>query len=147
MPGRNVADWKACLREFARILKPSGVLFLTRTNKLCPRQAEFNLPLYSRYPSARKRYFENLEVTTRQDLANYAKYPAVNWFTFHGLRAFWVAQGFQCLDCFDTMELSNKGSLERMILHFVRAVAFLRWLAYVALPGTIVVGIKERNLQ
>lgn len=40
----HVTQWKACLNEFSRVLRPGGVLFLTTTNKLCPIQQEFNLP-------------------------------------------------------------------------------------------------------
>jgi ubiquinone/menaquinone biosynthesis C-methylase UbiE len=43
----HVAHWEACLSECQRVLKPGGVLFLTTSNKLCPIQQEFDLPLYS----------------------------------------------------------------------------------------------------
>jgi 2-polyprenyl-6-hydroxyphenyl methylase/3-demethylubiquinone-9 3-methyltransferase len=46
----HVSDWQSCIREFTRILRPGGALFFTTTSWLCPRQAEFNLPLYSWYP-------------------------------------------------------------------------------------------------
>ena len=82
----HVAEWQTCLREFVRILRPGGVLLLTTSNKLCPVQQEFNLPLYSWYPGPIKRYFERLAVTSRPDLANFAKYPAVHWFSYYGLR-------------------------------------------------------------
>jgi 2-polyprenyl-6-hydroxyphenyl methylase/3-demethylubiquinone-9 3-methyltransferase len=141
----HVADWKKCLSECARILRPGGVLFLTTTNKLCPIQEEFNLPLYSWYPAPLKHYFENLAVTKRQDLANYAKYPAVNWFSFYRLRAVLAAQGFQCLDRFDITDVSDKSPLKRLIVYSVRAISLLRFLAHVASPGTIVVAIKGRS--
>jgi 2-polyprenyl-6-hydroxyphenyl methylase/3-demethylubiquinone-9 3-methyltransferase len=60
----HVQDWERCLDEFARVIKPGGVLFLTTTNKLCPRQQEFNLLMYSWYPAFIKRYFEKLAVST-----------------------------------------------------------------------------------
>jgi 2-polyprenyl-3-methyl-5-hydroxy-6-metoxy-1,4-benzoquinol methylase len=43
----HVADWQSCLNEAARVLRPGGLLYLSTTNVLCPRQQEFNLPLYS----------------------------------------------------------------------------------------------------
>jgi 2-polyprenyl-6-hydroxyphenyl methylase/3-demethylubiquinone-9 3-methyltransferase len=138
----HVPDWKTCLNEFTRILRPRGILVLTTTNKLCPIQQEFNLPLYSWYPAMFKRYFERLSVTTRPQIANYAKYPAVNWFSFYSLRALLNARGFQCLDRFDIMDLSKKGTLAKFIVTVLRAVPTLRWMAHTATPGTIVLAVK-----
>jgi 2-polyprenyl-3-methyl-5-hydroxy-6-metoxy-1,4-benzoquinol methylase len=100
----HIAEWEMCVRECARVLRPKGVLVLITSNKLCPVQREFNLPLYSWYPESMKRYCENLAVTSRPDFANYAKYPAVNWFTFFTLQEFLAPLGFRCLDRFDLMD-------------------------------------------
>ena len=56
----HVSEWQACLSECARVLRRGGILVLTTSNKLCPFQQEFNLPLYSWYPNLLKRYFERL---------------------------------------------------------------------------------------
>src|SRR5262249_8427689 len=141
----HVAEWKTCLHEFARILRPTGILFLTTTNKLCPIQQEFNLPLYSWYPAPLKRHYERLAVTTRAELVNFARYPAVNWFSFYSLRAVLTPAGFQCMDRFDVMDLSKKSTLARLIVSVVQAVSCLRWLAHVATPSTTVVAIKGRK--
>ncbi|MBA2689244.1 MAG: class I SAM-dependent methyltransferase, partial [Burkholderiales bacterium] len=34
----HVADWQSCLNECARVLVPGGLVYLSTTNKLCPRQ-------------------------------------------------------------------------------------------------------------
>jgi ubiquinone/menaquinone biosynthesis C-methylase UbiE len=143
----HVAEWKTCLHEFARILRPRGILFLTTTNKLCPIQQEFNLPLYSWYPAPLKRHFERLAVTTRLELANFAKYPAVNWFSFYSLRAALTSVGFQCMDRFDVMDLTKKSTVARLLVSSVRAVTVLRWLAHIASPGTLVVAIKGSSMR
>jgi ubiquinone/menaquinone biosynthesis C-methylase UbiE len=139
----HVSEWEPCLDECARILRPKGILVLTTSNKLCPVQEEFNLPLYSWYPAALKRYFERLSMTTRPDLANYAKYPAVNWFSFYSLRAELSERGFRSMDRFDVMDLQNKKSLARGLVHSIRNFPLLRWLGHVATPGTMVLAIKH----
>lgn len=138
----HIADWEGCLNEFVRIVKPGGVLFLTTTNQLCPIQEEFNLPLYSWYPSRLKRHFETVAVTTRPALANYARYPAVNWFTFYRLQSYLAARGFQSLDRFQIMDLNGKGAHARLLISCVRSVAVLRRLGQMCTPGTRILAIK-----
>lgn len=139
----HVADWESCLREFDRILRPGGVLYLTTTNKLCPKQQEFDLPLYSWYPGFMKRRYERLAVTTRPELASYATYPAVNWFSFYSLRRYLEPLGYQCLDRFDTMDVGNN-PLKRRVLSVIRNVPGARFIAHVLTPSTRVVALKSR---
>jgi 2-polyprenyl-6-hydroxyphenyl methylase/3-demethylubiquinone-9 3-methyltransferase len=139
----HVKEWERCLEEFARVLKPGGILFLTTSSKLCPIQQEFNLPLYSWYPPGIKRYCERLALTTRPQLANFAKYPAVNWFSYYGLRGFMAGLGFRCLDRFDLMDMSDKSTVQRFIVALVLSNSACRWLAHVATPGTMIACVKE----
>ena len=131
----HVAEWETCLAEFARILRPGGVLFISTTNRLCPVQNEFSLPLYSWYPKPLKRHYERLAVTTRPELANYAAYPAVNWFTYFQLRDFLSAFGMESRDRFDLMD-DNGSPLRRLALAMIRRVPPLRWLAHTVSPST-----------
>jgi 2-polyprenyl-6-hydroxyphenyl methylase/3-demethylubiquinone-9 3-methyltransferase len=139
----HVADWRTCLNEFMRILRPGGALFVTTSNLLCPVQAEFNLPLYSWYPGRLKRYFEHLATTTRPDLANYATYPAVNWFTYYGLQNVLARNGFHCLDRFDMIDVDAKGVPARLIVNTVRSLAPLRYLGHVCTRGTRILALKQ----
>lgn len=139
----HVADWEGCIREYTRILRPGGALFLTTTNALCPYQAEFNLPLYSWYPGWLKRHYEKLAFTTRPEIANYARYPAVHWFTFYGLRRDLARRGFQSLDRFDIMDLNEKGGPARLIVRAIRALPILRWFAQVGTAGTVILAIRK----
>jgi 2-polyprenyl-6-hydroxyphenyl methylase/3-demethylubiquinone-9 3-methyltransferase len=138
----HVADWQACLNEFVRILRPGGVLYLSTTNKLCPLQQEFTLPLYSWYPGPLKRYCEHLAVTTHRKWVNFAQYPAVNWFSFYSLRAALAPAGLQCRDRFDVMDLSKKGAVAQWIVSSIQAIPVLRWLGHVATPSTTIVALK-----
>lgn len=140
----HVVDWEACLDEFARILRPGGILFLSTTNKLCPKQHEFNLPLYSWYPVFLKKYYERTAQTTRPSIANYAKYPAVNWFTFYALRSELSARGFdQFLDRFDIAAMKRQGRLKNSVLQLIQNINLLRWLGYFFIPGTTIIATKS----
>ena len=139
----HVAPWRQCLNEFARVLKHGGVLYISTSNKLCPVQQEFSLPLYSWYPAFLKRHYERLAVTTRPEIAGYAKYPAVNWFSFFSLERELKALGFECRDRFDMMETRNKSLPVRFARQLIRSVPPLRFLAHVATPYTVVVARKR----
>jgi ubiquinone/menaquinone biosynthesis C-methylase UbiE len=138
----HVKEWEACLNECARVLRPGGVLFVTTSNKLCPIQQEFNLPFYSWYPVFIKHFFERRALTTHPQLANFAKYPAVNWFSFYDLREVMASRGFRCLDRFDVMDLRSKSSLQKSVVLLIRYSSAFRWLAHVATPGTMIGCVK-----
>ena len=142
----HVQNWDSCLDEFTRVLKRKGILFLTTSNKLCPVQQEFNLPLYSWYPRFVKRYYEKLAVSTRPDLANYAKYPAVHWFTYYGLRKELARRGFTSMDRFDVMNLENSGLIKKLIVKTIKIIPVIRWLAHVCTPYTLVVARKSAEV-
>jgi len=139
----HITDWETCLDEFFRILKTDGLLFLSTTNRLCPKQNEFNLPLYSWYPDFLKKRCERLAITTRPGLANYAKYPAVNWFTFYSLRTALRSRGFtDFLDRFEIAAFRDNGAAKNFIFGSIRKYALLKWLAQFSCPASIIVAIK-----
>lgn len=139
----HVDEWEKCVHEFTRVLRPGGALLVTTTNKMCPRQCEFNLPLYSWYPKGLKRHYERLAVSTRPDLANNAKYPAVHWFSPYGLASEFRRMGLEPLDRFDIADISQKTSLEKLAFRSIRAFPALRFLAHSCFAGTTILGIKR----
>jgi len=141
----HVADWQSCVNEAARVLRPGGLLYISTTNVLCPKQQEFNLPLYSWYPGLLKRYCERLAVTTRPAIANYAKYPAVNWFSFYGLRDYLAPLGFNCLDRFDLIDAAGKSAFARVVIRLLREASLLRFLGHMVTPSTYLVAVKNRS--
>lgn len=141
----HVLDWQSCVNEAARVVRPGGLLFLSTTNVLCPKQQEFSLPLYSWYPGPLKRYCERLAVTTHPAIANYAKYPAVHWFSFYGLQDFLEPLGFRSLDRFDLVDVTGKGRLAGVVIGLLRQVPMLRFLGHVATPSTYLVAVKTKH--
>ncbi len=139
----HVVDWRSCVLEAARVLRPGGVFYLSTTNWLCPLQEEFNLPLYSWYPPALKRYCERLAVTTRPDLVNHARYPAVHWFSFFQLRDYLTPLGFQCLDRFDMLARQPMSKARRMLVTLVRSSEATRLAAQVFSGDSTVWGLKR----
>jgi 2-polyprenyl-3-methyl-5-hydroxy-6-metoxy-1,4-benzoquinol methylase len=139
----HVADWQSCVHQAARVLRDGGLLYISTTNVLCPIQQEFKLPLYSWYPSPLKRYCERLAMTTRPAIADFAKYPAVNWFSFYSLRDYLQPLGFHCLDRFDLIDTVGKSTLAQLATRSIRQVSLLRFLGQLATPSTYLVAVKS----
>lgn len=139
----HVADWRGCVDEAVRVMRPGGLLYINTSSRLCPRQQEFNLPCYSWYPAPLKRYFEKRAVSDWPAVANYAKYPAVNWFSFYQLRRYLEPKGFDCFDRFDLIDTSSKSPAIRAVLTLLRYLPGLRLLGHLATPYTLVVGRRR----
>ena len=135
----HVADWQTCLDQAVKVLRPGGIIYVSTSNRLCPKQQEFNLPAYSWYPSRVKRYFERRAVTDWPALANHAKYPAVNWFSYYQLRHWFAERGLNTSDRFDNMRLDDKTAPARMFVAAARALPPLRLLGHMLTPDTVVV--------
>ena len=138
----HVQDWQSCLNEAVRVLRPGGTLYVSTSNWLCPKQAEFNLPMYSWYPGFVKRYVERRSVTDWPEVANFAKYPAVHWFSYYQLRRYLRPHGFQCADRFDVMRLDNKSALQRLIVKLVKNFPPVRLLGQMLTAGTVIVATR-----
>ena len=127
-------------KEFARVLKSNGA---STANKLCPKQGEFNLPFYSWYLCALKHYFDRLARTTRPDIANYAKYLAVNWFTFYQLRQKFSKLGMYSFDRLDIMDVDNTPFYQEIVIKLIKQCSVFRWLGNVASSGLLLLAINK----
>lgn len=141
----HVQDWEGCVNEAVRVLRVGGLLYISTSSNLCPVQDEFDLPLYGWYPTALKRYFERRALTDWPAVANFAKYPAVNWFTFFQLSDYLRAKGFESWDRFDITEMEGKSAIQRIVLTALRRVAPLRFLGHILTPYTLLIARKSVN--
>lgn len=139
----HVPPWEACLQEAIRCVRPGGLLYISTNNTLCPVQQEFNLPLYSWYPAPLKRYFEQRAVTDWPELVNFAKYPAVNWFSFYSLKKYLNQRGFDALDRFDMIDMNGKSFLQQILVGAIRTLPPLRFLAHLATSYTVLIAQKR----
>jgi 2-polyprenyl-6-hydroxyphenyl methylase/3-demethylubiquinone-9 3-methyltransferase len=139
----HVPDWERCIDECARLLRAGGILYISTTNRLCPLQQEFELPLYSWYPSRIKRYCERLAVTSKPHLVRGVQYPAVNWFTPAQLCSALRQRGFIAYDRFDMLDVDGRGTPVRALAEVVRTLRPLRWLGHVATRYTSALALKQ----
>jgi 2-polyprenyl-3-methyl-5-hydroxy-6-metoxy-1,4-benzoquinol methylase len=139
----HVANWEPCLDEVCRIVKPGGYVFVSTTNRLCPKQQEFSLPAYSWYPTWLKRKCLQLARTSRKDWVQYAEFPAVNWFSPSELAAELKRRGYSSLDRFDLMLRRSPTGAKSAIAKVVASSGLLRYLGYVVTPYTVLIARNE----
>jgi ubiquinone/menaquinone biosynthesis C-methylase UbiE len=141
----HVHDWQSVLSEAARVLSPGGILFVSTTNRLCPVQQEFDLPLYSWYPGWLKKRCLVLSTTTKREWVSHALYPAEHWFDPYWLGAEFRKLGMNPLDRFDLLAMYSEGGLKQWAGKLARAVPPLRFIGHVLSPGTTIVGRKVQK--
>jgi 2-polyprenyl-6-hydroxyphenyl methylase/3-demethylubiquinone-9 3-methyltransferase len=139
----HIDDWRGCLSEASRILRGGGLLYVSTTNRLCPVQQEFELPMYSWYPGWIKRRCLVRATTTHMHWVNFARYPAVNWFDPYSLGAEFRRLGMEPLDRFDLLAAHSTDRAKRVIGRVTQKVGLLRFLGHVLSSGTALVGMKS----
>lgn len=138
----HVPGWRACIAEAARILEPGGVLYVSTTNRLCPVQQEFSLPLYSWYPGWLKRRCLELAMTTHREWVNHAQYPAVNWFDPYSLGTVLRSLDMEPIDRFAMWAEFSTDRRKQRIGGLGLAFAPFRFLGHVLSSGTTMIGRK-----
>ncbi len=79
----HVQDWERTLAEAVRVLAPGGVMYLTTTNRFCPKQYEIRYFWGFGYlPSRAQRTIYSLAMKHWPRLVNYTHLPAYHWFSY-----------------------------------------------------------------
>ena len=139
----HVGDWKSCVDEAMRMVKPNGTLYLSTSNVLCPKQYEFALPLYSWYPGFIKKYLVKLSVTTKPHWVNHAEYPAVHWFSFFQLQRYFAKRGFKCKDKFDIIVDTSDGGAKYWIAKIITSNPLFRRVGHMFIPYTTFIAVRN----
>jgi 2-polyprenyl-6-hydroxyphenyl methylase/3-demethylubiquinone-9 3-methyltransferase len=140
----HVADWRQCLGEAARVLDSEGLLLLSTTNRLCPKQQEFALPLYSWYPRSVKERCLARARTDRRHWVGYAEFPAIHWFDPYQLAVELRRLGMKPFDRFELWREISPSAVRRIIGRIVSALPPARFIGHVLTPSTLVIGRKLR---
>jgi 2-polyprenyl-6-hydroxyphenyl methylase/3-demethylubiquinone-9 3-methyltransferase len=76
-------------------------------------------------------------------LANYAKYPAVNWFTFYSLRSALRQRGFsRFLDRLDMIEVRIAGTSKATVAKWLRRIPLARLGLQFFTPNSLILAFK-----
>jgi 2-polyprenyl-6-hydroxyphenyl methylase/3-demethylubiquinone-9 3-methyltransferase len=142
----HVANWEGCLDEMCRVVKPGGYVFVSTTNRLCPKQQEFSLPAYSWYPTWLKRKCLQLALTTKKHWVAYAEFPAVNWFSPAELAGELKRRGYSSLDRFDLIVRREPTGAKSAIAKVVASSGVLRQLGYIVTPYTMLVARNDGSM-
>jgi ubiquinone/menaquinone biosynthesis C-methylase UbiE len=141
----HVPAWQRVLDETKRVMAENAIFFVRTTNRQCPRNPEINhLHLYPWAPEFIKRPILQWIMKHRPALVNYTAFPAVNWFTHHGLAKHMRRRGFQTYEIFDLVQRGNIRSRRRArVLELLKKYTALRYFVYPLLKSVQIVAVKD----
>ena len=145
----HVVHWRHTLLEAARVLKPSGMLFVSTANILCPFQDEVRFfPFFPYLPGRVKRMFLRSIVDKCPALVNHSLTPAQNWFTPSGLRRYLRGIGFSA--CHDLIDVITQDQVPkrypiagRLLPWFKRWPPSARNLLYILTPSIALYAVRN----
>ena len=147
----HVEDWEQTLAEATRVLKPGGVMYLTTTNKYCPKQYEIRyLWGFGYLPGWTQRRIYAWAMEHKPSLVNYTHLPAYHWFSYGQLASHLRRRGLEPHHLFEL--LGEEEVAARYDNGVVRqAVGFMLrhpfpW-SYLIQPTTTVVALKPNGLS
>jgi SAM-dependent methyltransferase len=142
----HVPAWRGVLAETARVLRPGGVFVMYTTNRACPVQQEVNhFPFYPWLPDPLQRRVLAWIMEHRRDMVNFTDYPAVNWFTFGGMRRAFRDVGLEPYDRLDLMARSGATGAKGAIAALMSRGGPLKWPYYLTAISMALYGVRRRS--
>jgi SAM-dependent methyltransferase len=142
----HVPAWRAVLSETARVLRPGGVFVMYTTNRACPLQQEVNhFPFYPWLPDPLQRRVLAWIMAHRRDLVNFTDYPAVNWFTFGGMRRAFRDVGLEPYDRLDLMAREHVGGAKGALAAVMARGGPLKWPYYLGAISMALYGVRRTS--
>jgi len=142
----HVPAWRAVLAETARVLRPGGVFVMYTTNRTCPIQQEVNhFPFYPWLPDPVQRRVLAWIVAHRPDLVNFTDFPAINWFTFGGMRRAFRAVGLEPFDRLDLMARTGAGGAKGRIASLMAQGGPLKWPYQLSAVSMALYGVRRTD--
>ena len=140
----HVPDWSKVVAEATRVLRPGGLFVVYTTNRACPMQAEVNhFPFYSWLPDPIQRRVLAWIMEHRRDMVNWTEYPAVNWFTFPGMRRAFEQVGIQPFDRLDLTAREPGESRRHQLARWCVRAPLLKWGYYFYAVSMGLYGVKR----
>ena len=142
----HVPAWRRVLSETARIMRPGGIFVMYTTNRACPLQQEVNhFPFYPWLPDPVQRRVLAWIMKHRRDLVNFTDYPAVNWFTFGGMRRAFRDVGLEPFDRLDLMRHERVGGVRGALASVMALGGPFKWPYYVGARSMAIYGVRGRS--
>ena len=140
----HVPKWRHVVAEASRVLRPGGLFVVYTTNRTCPLQVEVNhFPFYSWLPDPIQRRVLAWIMKHRRDMVNWTDFPAVNWFTFPGMRRAFESVGIQPHDRLDLIAREAGAALRQRLARLCVRLPMLKWGYYFYAISMALYGVKR----
>ncbi len=140
----HVPAWQDVLAETARVLRPGGIFVMYTTNRACPVQQEVNhFPFYPWLPDQVQRRVLTWIMKHRRDLVNFTDFPAINWFTFGGMRRAFRAVGLEPYDRLDLLARMGAPGARGAVARTLARNGTLKWPYYLYAISMALYGVRQ----